>query len=309
MAVCGLMSDHFLLPDGNVQIAFSGGRTSAYMLWRIIEVNGGELPDRCKVIFTNTGREMPETLDFVRDVGEHWGVDIIWLEWSPNAPGFTMVDHATASRNGEPFEALIRKKKRLPNQRERWCTQYLKVITASAYLSLEWDCWTQARGMRADETHRIAVKPEPIAAINLFDGERIGKSVAKIPNWTNWHPLADAGITRRDVIDFWRAQNFDLQLFTTAKGSCPLGNCDNCFLKGEKHKAMMARDYPKRHAWWEGAETLAGELSGNPDGAQFSKRHSMREIREMVEKQGDWIFGEIEGESILCQRDEGECFG
>lgn len=31
------MSDPYLLPDGNVQIAFSGGRTSGYMLHRILE--------------------------------------------------------------------------------------------------------------------------------------------------------------------------------------------------------------------------------------------------------------------------------
>jgi len=59
----GLLS-HYLLPAGNVAIAFSGGRTSAYMLHQILEANGG-LPDRCVVSFQNTGREMPETLGFV----------------------------------------------------------------------------------------------------------------------------------------------------------------------------------------------------------------------------------------------------
>lgn len=54
----------YRLPDGNVQIAFSGGRTSAYMLHKLLDANGG-LPDRAVVTFQNTGREMPETLDFV----------------------------------------------------------------------------------------------------------------------------------------------------------------------------------------------------------------------------------------------------
>ena len=49
------------LPDGNIQISFSGGRTSAYMLHQILEANGN-LPDRVQVMFANTGREMPETL-------------------------------------------------------------------------------------------------------------------------------------------------------------------------------------------------------------------------------------------------------
>ena len=68
------------LPEGNVLISFSGGRTSAYMLHRIVEANDGLRPE-CKVLFANTGREMPRTLDFVRDVQKHIGVDVTWLEY------------------------------------------------------------------------------------------------------------------------------------------------------------------------------------------------------------------------------------
>ena len=68
----------YLLPDGNVQIAFSGGRTSAYMLHQILAANG-DLPDRVVVTFQNTGREMPETLDFVAEVGRRWSVNVVWL--------------------------------------------------------------------------------------------------------------------------------------------------------------------------------------------------------------------------------------
>ena len=46
------MTSNYLLPEGNVQIAFSGGRTSGFMLYKILEANNG-LPDRAKVIFTN----------------------------------------------------------------------------------------------------------------------------------------------------------------------------------------------------------------------------------------------------------------
>jgi 3'-phosphoadenosine 5'-phosphosulfate sulfotransferase (PAPS reductase)/FAD synthetase len=52
---------------GNVQIAFSGGRTSAYMLRQIMNANYG-IPDRAMVTFRNTGREMPQRLDFVAEV-------------------------------------------------------------------------------------------------------------------------------------------------------------------------------------------------------------------------------------------------
>lgn len=79
------------------------------MLHHILEANGG-LPDRCIVTFQNTGREMPQTLDFVQEVGDRFGVKIVWLEYRPDAPKYEVVSHNSASRDGEPFEALIRKK-------------------------------------------------------------------------------------------------------------------------------------------------------------------------------------------------------
>jgi 3'-phosphoadenosine 5'-phosphosulfate sulfotransferase (PAPS reductase)/FAD synthetase len=275
----------YLLPDGNVQIAFSGGRTSAYMLHQILEANG-DLPERVEVTFQNTGREMPETLDFVAEVGRRWGVMITWLEYRPEKPFFEIVGHQGASRNGEPFAALIERRKYLPNQQTRFCTTELKIRTAKRYLrSLGWERWTNCVGIRADEPDRLN-KPAPK------------------DRWTVWHPLATAGITRRHVSDFWRTQPFDLRL-PNVNGNCWLGNCDGCFLKSEANVAALARDYPERHAWWEAMEARASDLTSG-SAATFSKRYSRREVREFVERHGDWIF---ETEGALCQADGGECMG
>lgn len=285
------MVDPYLLPDGNVQIAFSGGRTSAYMLRQIIDANGG-LPDRVEVTFQNTGREMPQTLDFVAEVGQQWGVRIIWLEYLPTPPHFQIVGHNSASRNGEPFEAMIRKKQYLPNQQQRFCTIELKIRTAKRYLvSLGWHQWVNATGIRADEPNRLN-KPKPK------------------DRWTTWNPLADAGVSRHDVAKFWAAQPFDLEL-PNVKGNCWLGNCDGCFLKSEAHVAAFTREYPKRAAWWERMERLVGEMSVSKgrtlDDGRFSRRYTRAELRDFMDRQGD-AFDDLVKVGALCQADDGECF-
>lgn len=273
----------YLLPEGNVQIAFSGGRTSAYMLHQILEANGG-LPDRVEVTFQNTGREMPETLDFVAEVGRRWNVPIVWLEYRADAPGFEIVGHNNAARNGEPFEAMLSRKPTLPNRMQRFCTIELKIRSAQRYLrSLGWERWTNATGIRADEPQRLN-KPAP--------RER----------WTVWNPLADAGASKHDVASFWYRQPFDLRL-PNIRGRCPLGNCDGCFLKSEANLAALARDYPERHEWWERMEREFSVKVRASNGARWSETYSRAEMRDFIERQGDMAFAD----GVLCQADGGEC--
>lgn len=274
----------YTLPDGNVAIAFSGGRTSAYMLHQILESNGS-LPDRVCVSFQNTGREMPETLDFVQECGERWGVRIVWLEYRADDPRFEVVSHNSASRNGEPFEALIRKRKFLPNRVARFCTGEMKVHCMSRYLKSQgWEKWTVALGLRADEPKRLNGAPPK-------------------GRYTLWHPLADANVARRDVSRFWKRQPFNLRL-PDMDGRTQLGNCDGCFLKSEAARAALARDYPERAQWWADMEALAQSISSRPNSARFREDGTWQQHMQFVERQGDWIF---DTEGALCQADDGEC--
>lgn len=268
------MSSPYILPEGNVQIAFSGGRTSAFMLHQILEANG-DLPDRVAVTFQNTGREMPQTLDFVAEVGRRLQVDITWLEYRRAKPLFEVVGYQGASRDGEPFDAVIARKQALPNIHRKWCSAELKTLTVRRYLlSRGWRHWSSAIGFRADEPHR-----EPYA------DKRI----------TGWTPLRTAGVTRHAVVEFWRRQPFDLAL-PSVNGQTVGGNCDGCFLKSEAFLSALSRDMPLRHAWWEGHEAGLGR--------QFSDRYSRRELRDFMERQGDWA---LSTEDALCQADDGEC--
>jgi 3'-phosphoadenosine 5'-phosphosulfate sulfotransferase (PAPS reductase)/FAD synthetase len=104
------------------------------MLWRVLQENNG-LPEEAIVCFANTGKEDEATLRFIDRCSKEWGVQIHWVERRFDEIGFERVTFETASRNGEPFEALIRKRNYLPNPVSRICTSELKIRAQSKYLA------------------------------------------------------------------------------------------------------------------------------------------------------------------------------
>ena len=84
-----MSNNPYRLPDENCVINFSGGRSSAYMLYHTLDYYDGALPDNARVAFANTGAELNETLDFVQQCSERWNVPVTWLEYRhmPTARG------------------------------------------------------------------------------------------------------------------------------------------------------------------------------------------------------------------------------
>ena len=80
-------------------ISFSGGRTSAFMLHKVLLNGGGQLPDQAKVIFCNTGKEDEATLQFVKDCSDQWNVPITWLEYISEEPKFKVVNFEIGNPN------------------------------------------------------------------------------------------------------------------------------------------------------------------------------------------------------------------
>lgn len=280
------MGDPFHI-DGPALVSFSGGRTSAYMLWRILQAHGGTLPDDVKVCFANTGKEMPQTLDFVRDCGERWSVEVVWLEYR-NIDGqhtYATVCYETASRNGEPYNAILAARPMLPNPGARYCTQELKVRVMKKYArSLGWEEWTNVLGLRADEPRRVANARRPT-------GQR----------WENSVPLAIGGIAKSDVVGFWSQQNFDLML-PNINGTTPLGNCDLCFLKSAAALMGIMRDRPDLAAWWIDAERDQRSRANKPNGALFREdRLSYAAMLDAVQRQQNFDFGSLdERQECFC---------
>lgn len=281
--------------SGTTVVSFSGGRTSAYMLRQVLD-NNTDLDDLV-ITFANTGKEHPATLEFVRECAERWAVPIVWLEFRDDEAGFAVVDYPTASRQGEPFVALIRKRKYLPNPVTRFCTIDLKIRIIHKYLrslglSTEEAPVDMMTGIRADEPRRV---------VKI----RHRKSTSESKWATMVMPLADAGVGVQEVTDFWAGQPFDLML-PTINGRTLEGNCDLCFLKGAKQVYSIIasdRDEPIRKGdWWarmESSVVSGGKFTG--DGARFrSDRPSYQQMLDYSDTQFDMFTNHDEPIACFC---------
>jgi len=243
-------------------INFSGGRTSAYMTKRLIDEG---LTDYL-ITFQNTGKEMPETLDFINECDIKWNLNIIWLEYRKPA-GFEVINYESASRNGRPFTELLNQRPSgIPNQYFRFCTMELKINTLKRYLkSIGITEYTNYNGIRYDEPHRWSKAQENTEL-----------------------PLVKWKITKKDVIEFWNKQNFDLKI------NEPYGNCDCCFLKGKGKLMKIAKENPELFQYWINIEKNSGRT--------FKKDISYQQILSISQNQID-MFLDDPGFDCFCNID------
>lgn len=274
--------------DSPTCISFSGGRTSAYMLHKVLEVGRG-LPSMAKVIFCNTGKEEEATLQFVNDCSKKWNVEITWLEFAvENGEKISkVVNYETASRNGEPFEAVINWfQPALPNGRARYCSSQMKTRTMHRHLkSLGWEDWDSFIGIRADEPRRVAkfrANPHP---------ENKHETVCM--------PLVPANVLSKDVGHFWENQTFDLGL-PNMNGKTMHGNCDLCMLKPKSQILSLIQEKPERALWWiKQEEQAAARCHG--DGKFFAiDRPSYAQMYKYAAEQSDMFDSNEEAISCFC---------
>lgn len=191
-------------------INFSGGRTSALMT---ILLNPTE---NDIVLFCDTGREVAGTYKFVDDFERNEGIKVHRAIYTNrNAPGLTA------------YDALMKNRKRTPNVMERFCTERLKVLMAKRYLRLMGiRNYENFIGFRADEPTRVTEYKNYIP-----------KAIPKFP-------LYDKGITKPNVLQYWKFKPYDLEIPPI------LGNCDLCFLKGKDAIIKILSVYPELADKW-----------------------------------------------------------
>jgi len=227
-------------------LSFSGGETSAYMTHRLLtEGFPGRSWDSIRLVFANTGQENEETLEFIWQCEQHFGWDVWWIEaevhhGARRSPTHRVVDYATASRQGQPFEEVI-KKYGIPNSKYPDCTRSLKLRPIQSFTrSLGWQekDFETAVGIRADEVDRVAES----TTRNLF------------------YPLVHWGVTKPMVNSWWAAQPFRLRL----KGY--QGNCKWCWKKSRRKHLTLMHESPQVFEFPGRMERLYGHV-----GPEFAK--------------------------------------
>lgn len=278
-------------------ISFSGGRTSAYMTWWLLN----KWEDRCNweiiIVFANTGLEAEGTLFFIDECAIEWDIPIIWVEakykdengvpysekgW---AVRHKVVTYETASRKGEPFEEMI-SLLGIPSTEAPFCSFQLKKKAIESYLKdIGWDDYYIAIGVRVDEPLRI-------------NENRVKNKIL--------YPLADLNpTTKRQVSEWWSKQSFDLPIHPDE------GNCINCW---KKDFPRLARNYiriPESFDWWKDMEKKYGNF--NPRNIElippfnfYRGNKSTEDIRKMAElSQAELrqltMFDKLDGCSESCE--------
>lgn len=215
------------MTERRLLISFSGGETSALMSKLILERMAGEY-DQVRTVFANTGQENEETLLFVEQCDKAFGLGVVWVEAEVatergQGTRARIVDFASASRNGQPFEEVIAKYG-IPNANYPHCTRELKGNPIRAYAkSIGWNKGTYdtAIGISTDEIDRMV----PAAK----DQRLIYPLVSRFPH------------TKPKVNEFWARQPFRLNL----KGY--QGNCKWCWKKSLRKHLTIITETPKAY--------------------------------------------------------------
>ena len=231
-------------------------------------------------MFQNTGREKPETYDFLNKMDKEWNLNLVWLEYSCPDPAMkaevNQVTYETANRTGVPFAELIQKRKAIPNKFKRFCSPELKTKTARRWIRKNgYKKWDYAIGYRADEPKRQVRSDTMQNAIT---------------------PLRDLGVTALNVAEFWKNNDFDLQLPIMPNGKTFGGNCEGCFWHSEYQNAVLCRDRPESVKWLIEQEDKMNHT--------FNEAYSYRELTNLAKDVTDNHFSQ---DDFFCQSVNGSC--
>jgi len=177
----------------------------------------------------NTSKERKESLHFMNECSNHYGLNVSWIEAEFHEIGigttFNIVDYENLKRNGEIFEDGI-KKLGIPSKVNKWCNRDMKLIPLKKYADSIFGLnnYSIAVGLRADEMDRVR---KDYKSNNVF------------------YPLMDKNIINRDRNIFWESQEIKIKIPAFK------GNCDLCFQKSNRKLLTIIKEEPDKAKWWD----------------------------------------------------------
>lgn len=237
-----------------ILVSFSMGRTSGYMLKRLLDEYRDDPAVELLAICANSTQEDPRSLVFGAACNRAWnaGVVVVEADVIPAlgvGTGHRVVSFETADTSGRVFEQMVAKFG-IPNADYPHCNRELKLRPIQSYArSIGWGLGTYetAIGIRADEIDRMSETADEDHII---------------------YPLVKWGVTKDDVIRWWRQQPFDLEL----PGE-QYGNCTWCWKKTLRKHLTLAVDAPDVFAFPARMERLY-PFAGRGEGPRrFFRQH------------------------------------
>lgn len=256
------------MTERRLLLSFSGGETSALMCKLMLEHARLDYDD-IRVVFANTGEEREEALEFVDRCDKAFGLGVVWIEADlPAERGIgtriKVVDFASASREGEPFEKVIAKYG-IPGPVRPLCSKELKGKPIKRWArEIGWAPRTYdlAIGIRVDEIDRMS----PGARKNRI----VYPMVSRFPH------------SKPMVSEFWARQSFRLNLKSYE------GNCKWCWKKSTRKLLTIMQENPEAFSFPERMESRYPHAGPGDTGEPhrfFRENRTVQDLRDLM-KQG-----------------------
>ena len=279
-------------------VSFSGGRTSAYMVYLMQDKRKNHGWD-VEYVFCDTGAEHPKTYEFIRKCVEHFGINLHCIRAVAHQELGVGNTYKDVGINGIGFDLTTIKenikKYSTFSIMNPYCTERLKTTPLNKFCNDKFGKgkYVNWLGMRIDEPKRLKnmeVTPD------MF-----GKKLNVNPNVRYLAQISD--FIKEDILDFWLEMPFDLEIGEH------LGNCVFCVKKSAKKIALAQREDPELAKLWEECftdkETRVLPANKYPKGVIYRNGQSLGSIIQMF---SDFSNNEIENSIHKTKSlDSGSC--
>ncbi|WP_428774893.1 phosphoadenosine phosphosulfate reductase family protein [Vibrio sp.] len=210
-------------------VSFSGGRTSAFLVW-LMERARKEFGWDVRYIFADTGGEHPQTYVFLRNIVKFWGINLVVLRAKVNPTlncgnGYEVFQPSDLMTPAmEPFEPLTSMMVKYGTMTALgpYCSERMKKDVIEHYCNdtIGRGNYVSWLGIRSDEPDRLKPKPGIKYLADLLHVEK------------------------PDILQWWKHQEFDLDLSEES------GNCLFCVKKSALKIALAVKRNPGFYRQW-----------------------------------------------------------